>query len=526
MITNIIIYVLLFVSFNFHLFNNQLNFTFTCLFDFSFLLDICRVTKHFQLLKKEPENQQIISSIRKDIAELMRLNMEAIEHKSSIADTTAHNAITVVSVVGTLCFLLAFILLINLPANIANPIQELSNSIKQIANQNYKERVHFESHSEFGELARSFNIMAEKIQAYSESKLDRIIKGKRRIETLIDNMHDPVIGIDEHKIVLFVNDEALKISGLKREQLVGKQIQDVAINNDLIREMIKEIIAGTPINPNEEPMKIYADAKESYFEKEVIDINIIPTGESDSQFIGQVIMLKNITPFKELDLAKTNFMGPVSHEFKTPISSIKMGLQLLENNRIGELNAEQKNLVDGIKEDTQRLLKITSELLNITQVESGVMQLNIKKSSVAEIVDYAIMANKAAAEQKQIDIQVKLSNDADFVAADSEKTSWVLNNLLSNAIRYSHENSKVNVEVYHESEKIVFAVKDQGRGIEKEYQDKIFDRYFRIPGTRKEGTGLGLTISKQFVEAQGGTIFVESEIGAGSRFWFKLNSYT
>ncbi|MFN3021779.1 ATP-binding protein [Chryseobacterium sp. TY3] len=484
------------------------------------------VAKHFQLLKKEPENQQIISSIRKDIAELMRLNMEAIEHKSSIADTTAHNAITVVSVVGTLCFLLAFILLINLPANIANPIQELSNSIKQIANQNYKERVHFESHSEFGELARSFNIMAEKIQAYSESKLDRIIKGKRRIETLIDNMHDPVIGIDEHKIVLFVNDEALKISGLKREQLVGKQIQDVAINNDLIREMIKEIIAGTPINPNEEPMKIYADAKESYFEKEVIDINIIPTGESDSQFIGQVIMLKNITPFKELDLAKTNFMGTVSHEFKTPISSIKMGLQLLENNRIGELNAEQKNLVDGIKEDTQRLLKITSELLNITQVESGVMQLNIKKSSVAEIVDYAIMANKAAAEQKQIDIQVKLSNDADFVAADSEKTSWVLNNLLSNAIRYSHENSKVTVEVYPESEKIVFAVKDQGRGIEKEYQEKIFDRYFRIPGTRKEGTGLGLTISKQFVEAQGGTIFVESEIGAGSRFWFKLNSYT
>ncbi|WP_313028231.1 ATP-binding protein [Soonwooa sp.] len=478
------------------------------------------VANHFELLKKEPENQQIISSIRKDIAELMRLNMEAIEHKSSIADTTAHNAITVVSVVGTLCFLLAFILLINLPANIANPIQELSNSIKQIANQNYKERVHFESHSEFGELARSFNIMAEKIQAYSESKLDRIIKGKRRIETLIDNMHDPVIGIDEHKIVLFVNDEALKISGLKKEQLVGKQIQDVAINNDLIREMIKEIIAGTPINPNEEPMKIYADAKESYFEKEVIDINIISTGESDSQFIGQVIMLKNITPFKELDLAKTNFMGTVSHEFKTPISSIKMGLQLLENNRIGKLNSEQKNLVDGIKEDTERLLKITSELLNITQVESGVMQLNIKKSSVAEIVDYAVMANKAAAEQKQIDIQVKLSDDADFVTADSEKTSWVLNNLLSNAIRYSHENSKVTVEVYPENDKILFVVKDQGRGIEKEYQEKIFDRYFRIPGTRKEGTGLGLSISKEFIEAQGGKIFVESEIGEGSRFGF------
>ena len=480
------------------------------------------VANHFALLKNDPENQQVISSIRKDIAELMRLNMDAIEHKSSIADTTAHNAITVISIVGTLCFLLAFILLINLPANIANPIQELSKSIKQIANQNYKERVHFESHSEFGELAKSFNIMAEKIQAYSESKLDRIIQGKRRIETLIDNMHDPVIGIDENKKILFVNDEALKISGLKKEQVIGKQIQDVAVNNDLIREMIKEIISGREINPKEEPMKIYADGKESYFEKEVIDINVVPTGESDSQFIGQVIMLKNITPFKELDLAKTNFMGTVSHEFKTPISSIKMGLQLLENNRIGELNPEQKNLVDGIKEDTERLLKITSELLNIAQVESGVMQLNIKKSSVAEIVDYAVMANKAAADQKQIEIQVNLAADADFVNADSEKTSWVLNNLLSNAIRYSHENSKVIVDVYPEDGKILFAVKDQGRGIEKEYQQKIFDRYFRIPGTRKEGTGLGLSISKQFVEAQGGKIFVESEIGEGSRFGFVI----
>lgn len=480
------------------------------------------VAIHFQVLKKDPGNTALQSSIRKDIAELMQLNMSAIEHKSSVADVTAKNAIAAISGTGMLCFLIAFILMVNLPSNIANPIRSLTESIKQIANQNYKERVHFESRSEFGELAKSFNTMAEKLHEYSESKLDKIIQGKRRIETLIDNMHDPVIGIDENKKVLFVNDEALKITGLKKENFIGKLIQDVAVTNDLIRDIIKEMIQPESANTAKESMKIYADGKESYFDKEIIDINIIPTGEEQSRFIGQVIMLRNITPFKELDLAKTNFIGTISHEFKTPISSIKMGLQLLENNKIGDLNEDQRNLVNGIKDDANRLLKITGELLNITQLESGAIKLNIRSSEVSKIVEYAVDANKAAAEQKQIKFIVNISPETKTVLADSEKTAWVLNNLLSNAIRYSYENSDIVIEVKKLDDKIIFSVTDTGQGIAPQYVSKVFDRYFRIPGTKKEGTGLGLSISKEFIESQGGEIFVKSEYGAGSTFAFIL----
>lgn len=480
------------------------------------------VKLHFENLKTNIDNPQVLSAIRQDIAELMRLNMEAISHKSSIANETAENAIAVISVVGTICFLLAFILLINLPSNIANPIKELTYSIRQIANQNYKERVHFESHSEFGELAKSFNTMAEKLQEYSESKLDRIIKGKKRIETLIDNMHDPVIGIDEEMKILFVNEESLKITGLKREQMLGQRIQDIAVHNDLIRDMIKDISPRNDSKWQNKPMKIFADGKESYFEKDVIDINIVPTGEQKSQFIGQVIMLRNITPFKELDMAKTNFMGIVSHEFKTPISSIKMGIQLLENHQIGALNEEQQNLVSGIKDDANRLLQITSELLNITQLESGSLQLNIKNTSVSEIVDYALLANRSAADQKKIKIDVTIDENSQFIHADSEKTAWILNNLLSNAIRYSHENAEIKIEVKPFEGKTQFTVTDYGRGIEAEYHNKIFSRYFRVPGTKRQGTGLGLSISKELVEAQGGKIWVESELGTGSTFGFLL----
>lgn len=481
------------------------------------------IVKHFKDLKENPEDSIVISSIRKDITELMRLNMEAINRKSDIADDTAQKAIVIISVTGSLCFLIAFILLVNLPSNIANPIKELTDSIKEIAGQNYKKRVHFESHNEFGDLAKSFNTMAEKLEEYSESKLDKILKGKKRIETLIDNLHDPVIGIDENKKVLFANEEALNICGLKKEEFIGKQIQDIAVTNDLIRNIIKDIFLPKPENAKSEQLKIYADRKESYFEKEVVDINIVPTGEADSEFIGQVILLRNITPFKELDLAKTNFMGTVSHEFKTPISSMQLGIQILENEKTGHLNEEQKGLVNGIKDDADRLLRITGELLNITQVESGVIQINLISSEIKPMIEYAVNANKSAAEHKNIKIDVDIEDNV-LVAADSEKTAWVLTNLISNAVRYSYENATIDVKVEKTENQIRFSVTDTGQGIQPQFLNKIFERYFRIPGTKKEGTGLGLSISKEFIEAQGGEIWVESEYGAGSTFCFTLNS--
>jgi len=292
----------------------------------------------------------------------------------------------------------------------------------------------------------------------------------------------------------------------------------------LVRLLIKDLFSEVQKQKEKQPpLKIYADNKESYFEKEIIPIKIVPTGEKEEKMIGNVIMLQNITPFKELDFAKTNFIATVSHELKTPISSIKMSLQLLENKQVVLLNEEQQILVESIKEGAGRLLKITAELLNMTQVESGSIQLNIIPSYAKEIIDYAVNANKAAAEEKQIKLKINIPENLPKLLADNEKTSWVLTNLLSNAIRYSYDNSAIYINVSIENIKIKFSVTDTGQGISQQYVDKIFDRYFRIPGTKKEGTGLGLSISKKFIEAQGGQISVKSDFGAGSTFSFLLN---
>ncbi|MBB4807723.1 PAS domain S-box-containing protein [Chryseobacterium defluvii] len=472
---------------------------------------------HFNDYLKQPGTEKE-KLIREDLVQIMSLNMKGIVRKSDIAIITAENATFWIVSLGTVCFLIAFILLFNLPQAIAEPINQLTFSIRQIANKNYNERVHFKGSEEFSDLADSFNVMAEKLQEYESSTLSKQLMDKKRIETLVDNMQDAVIGLDENHLIYMINDEALKITNLRREEIVGKTAHEVAVNNDLIRELLKNID-----HPIKEPIKIVTDHKENYFEQDIIPINIIKTGEKEKKYIGKVILLRNITPFKELDFAKTNFIATISHELKTPISAIKMGVQLLSNQKFGELNDQQKELLKSINEDGQRLLDITGELLNLSQVETGNIRLNITNCSPKEIVQASIKNIEKLAEEKNISITTQyFLRDNDLVAADFDKTVWVMNNFLSNAVRHSFQDENIKISVERSDSFVIFSVKDTGIGIDEKYHRQVFDRYFQVPGEQQNGTGLGLAISKNFIEKQQGEIGVKSSPNQGSTFYFRL----
>lgn len=480
-----------------------------------------KLRQYFDRYKLNHHDTAVVGKMRKEVNDLMRINLDAIQRKSAVAEKTADSAVFWLSILGTFCFLIAFILLFNLPSNIANPIRELTESIKQIAAGNYTQRIQFRSGSEFGELAESFNVMAKKLEEYNNSNLASLMTEKKRIETLINNMHDPVIGLDEEHRVLFANEEALKITGLKAAAVLGKSALKLSVTNDLIRSLIQDLVVeknGVRPVSGEVSMKIFADGKESYFEKELLNIEVTPTGEKTPRSIGHVILLRNVTAYKELDSAKTNFIATISHEFKTPISSIKMSVQLLENGHIGSLNEEQKSLLHGIQEDTARLLKITGELLNMTQVETGNIQLTVMPADAKEIFVRAIEANRNTADQKKIRLEQDFPENLPLVLADSDKSTWVMTNLISNAIRHSYDNASIYLSIRPTKSGMEFMVKDTGQGIPPQYVQRVFDRYFRVPGSVAEGTGLGLAISKEFIEAQGGKITVESDFGAGSTF--------
>ena len=302
--------------------------------------------------------------------------------------------------------------------------------------------------------------------------------------------------------------------GVSEFDFVGKYAPNVAIYNDLFRNLLQN-------NADVKHIKIFAEGKESYFTKEFLEVK----NPENNATAGTVIILKNITKFQELDLAKTNFIATISHELKTPIAAIKMSLKLLEDERVGSVNEEQKKLIQNIKEDSQRLLKITGELLDLSQAETGKIHLNQLSTSPKSIIDYAKNTVHTITEQRGITLDLKIKENLPNVNADVEKSAWVMVNFLSNAIRYTPENGKIIISAEQKNGKVQFSVTDFGKGIEDKFKAKIFDKFFQVPTSNsqeKSGTGLGLAISKDFIVAQGGEISVESELHRGSTFSFSL----
>lgn len=465
--------------------------------------------KNFNELLANPADPTNYPQIRQSIQLINDLNQQAILRKNAVAQKTAEDANLWLIIIFVVLGLVTFTFVVNFPQVISMPVRLLNDGIRAIAEKDYAKRIHLNQDDEFGELANAFNSMAEKLDEYEHSNLAKIKFEKSRIETIINQMRDAIIGLDGKGNILFLNEVSQNLLGLKESDIVGKYAADIALKNDLMRNLLQ--------GEDKKELKIFADSKESYFNKDVLNVT------DNETIIGKVIVLRNITPFHELNEAKTNFIATVSHELKTPISAIKMSASLLIDSRIGTLNTEQQDLIRSITDDSDRLLKITSELLNMAQVETGNLQLKLQQAHPTDITEQAIQAVLFQAQQKNLTIRKNIGNNLLPVLADTEKTSWVLINFLTNAIKYSVESSVIEIAVYLKDHTVVFSVTDQGKGIDAKYLPKIFDRYFKVPGTQeRSGTGLGLSISKEFIEAQNGHIGATSNIGEGSCFYFSL----
>ncbi len=482
---------------------------------------VLQLYKALELFLATRNNNQL-AQIKSTIYQIEDLNMQAIVSKSQLSEKTVAQSTLYLGLAAFIFFIILFTFILSFPGFIANPLALLLDGIREIGKKNYKQRLHFKGTEEFAQLAIAFNDMARKLDSWESSNVAELKSEKLRIETIIEQMQDAVIGTDEDGKIIFLNRLASEVLNLEERSVTGKTVEELSSKSHLL----KTIVTKT----DDQLIEIVLNNKPNYFSLETNQIAIpqILDGEQTLSFAkrtaGKVFILKNVTNFKELDQAKTNFMATISHELKTPIASIKMSLKLLEDSRIGELNTEQHHMVNHIQDDANRLLKITAELLDLAQVETGNIQLNVIQSNALEILDYAINAVKLQTQQKEIKINVDIPKQLPMLWADQEKTAWVLINFLNNAIRYSGAHSKIDISVILSDQWLTFKVKDYGKGIAEQYKSDLFKRYFQVPtdGQHKSGSGLGLSISKDFIEAQQGKIWVESELGEGSCFSFSL----
>lgn len=494
--------------------------------------------QYFDLVERLPDlktatsesTQAIVrqyGTIQQLMGEITFINLKAMNRKNNIAQQTASHVILYMTIIGAISVLFALGLFIKYPGYITNPIRELIDRIKKIADQNYDQKLEFETGDEYEELAVAFNAMALRLREYDSTNMTKLMDRNRRIEAIINHMSEAVVGLDQDKNILFINDKAKELIGMNREALIGAYAPDIASTNDLMRKLIQDLMDEDKAkSQNGEPdlIKIESGDTQVYYSKETLPIVDVQNGHNEYHKSGTIVTLKNVTHFQELNEAKTNFVAIVSHELKTPIASINMSLRLLKDERIGQLNEEQNKLLADINNDAKRMKETISDLLDISKIETGNIQLNTRQARASDLIRYAYDTMKQQAVEQSVQLEVYCDDKQPLVKTDLQKTEWVLVNLISNALRYTSPKGIIRLEAKEDDDSVIFSVTDSGKGIPEEYLDKVFQKYFQVHGDNKSnrGSGLGLAIAKEFITAQGGKIDVKSELGKGSTFYFTL----
>ena len=246
--------------------------------------------------------------------------------------------------------------------------------------------------------------------------------------------------------------------------------------------------------------------------------------DKESRVTGLIILLQDVTQLKQLENARTDFVSTVSHEFKTLLTSIMMGTSMILDGSMGAVNGEQQDVLGTIKEDGERLTKLVNDLLELSRIESGKLVFNMEAFSIDTVINNSVKHFVMQTDHKGVNICTQVEENIPKVFADYEKITWVFNNLISNALKYTNTGDKILINAFVKDEMMHVSVKDTGVGIPEEFRGKIFEKYVQVKGRDLEtrGTGLGLAVAKEIINTHGGEIWCESELDTGSTFTFTL----
>lgn len=458
--------------------------------------------------------------------ELLRLNEKAMLRKNDEVKNISRDTEIYMLAITAVSLFLVLVIILKAPGTIIQPIHELTKKVGAISEKKYSERIEVKSENEVGMLALSFNKMAEKLSEYEKSNVEKLIAEKKRAEAIVDNMRDAIIVLDENNDLILMNNVGSELLGLSGKEVIGKSASSLADSNNLFKNIFeeKDKLQDVFSGENKNYLRIIHRDKEEFYLRDYTDVL-----DTNGNRIGVIIVLKNVTGFKELDEIKSGFVATVSHELKTPLAAINMSLRLLNDSRIGELNAEQKKLTEEMKNEIRRLLKMVNELLNLSKIESGGEAYNYQFISVDELIDASVTPMLMQFEQNKVEFNFNIEKNLPKLKIDVNKIAWVIINLLNNAVRYTKTEGKITLSVSRENEFIKFSLKDNGIGIKPEHIGRIFQKFVQLNKSNMEnqykGVGLGLAIAKEFIEAHKGTIKVISEYNKGSEFIFYLPVY-
>ena len=399
---------------------------------------------------------------------------------------------------------------------ILRPIASLTRSVREIQKGNLDLVVNVRSQDEIGQLGEAINQMAASLREFRRSDQAHLLRAQRSTQLALDSLSDAVAICNPFGKIELANDTAQNLFGLVPESTV-----DEAGNEKITQIFWRVCRKERPYRPKgyEGAIQIFIKEEEHFFLPQAI-----PIFDQDRQLVGVTLMLTDVTRWRHLDEVKTGLISTVSHELKTPLTSIRLAIHVLLNEKLGPLSPQQMELLATARQDSDRLYRVIEDLLDISRIESGQAEIKLQPVNVEELILQATDKMRPAFRDHGITLNLKVAPEVPRVLADPSRLQLVFDNLLSNALKYTPMGGEVTIKAQLEDSMVRFAVEDTGIGIAVEFLPRIFEKFFRVPGQEHISSGLGLTIAKEIVEAHGGAIEVASQPGKGTRFTFTVKA--
>jgi two-component system, NtrC family, sensor histidine kinase KinB len=449
---------------------------------------------------------------------ILEVNQDAIVLKSDEAQRIGGRNRQLL-LLSTLCALgLGLFASLWLTRRALRPLRILTLAVRGIGEGNLEARARLPGEDEIAQVGRELDLMADKLREYRSSSLGELLQAQQASQAAIDSLPDPVLVLSVDGRVLNVNQAAetlLQIRG-GADPLAGMPLEI----RDAIEKVRTHVVSGKGAyapRSLEEAVRVHAEGGDR-----ALLPRATPLYSEQAGVVGATIVLQDVTRLLRFDELKNDLVATVAHEFRTPLTSLRMAIHILVEGTVGSLTDRQADLLYTAREDCERLQSIVDDLLDLSRIQAGKVEVSLTPLSAKTVVDAAVAAKTDAARDAGVSLDEEVGEPVLPVLVDPERIGLVFDNVIGNAIRHSPRGGRIEVRARAENEHVRFEVQDEGPGIPPEYQQRVFEKFFRVPGTKGEGIGLGLYISHEIVAAHGGAMGVDTEPGKGSRFWFTL----
>jgi len=462
--------------------------------------------------------QPAFVAVKKGAQAILEVNEDAMVAKSDRAKRSAQLFDSMILLVAAGAFLAGVVASATLTTRILRPLRVLSQAARRLGEGDMETRARVDGKDEIASLAREFNTMADRLARYRASSLGDLLQAQQQSQAAIDSLADPVIVFGTDGQVVGSNAAAAGILRLDLE--AGAPLANV---DPAVREAVEKLRDAIMSGRGPQVSRGFEDAvRVGTGEGELYLLpRATPMRTEEGGVVGCTVVLQDVTRLLRFDELKNNLVATVAHEFRTPLTSLRMAIHLTAEQVVGPINEKQADLLYAARQDTERLQQIVDELLDLSRIQSGRMELRPRPVSLDWLVAEAVQPFKDAAAEKGVTLRSEVLPGQGDVEADPERLALVFSNLLSNAVRYTPHGGSVVVRARRADGHVRFEIADTGPGVPPEHQQAIFERFVRVPGT-PGGAGLGLFIAKEVVAAHGGAIGVESRAGEGATFWFEL----